>query len=389
MTNFLFAKIKFGFVDGSIKKLESISKDYMAWMRYDAMVKGWLTTAMEKEIRTSVKYANTAAEIWKDLKERFGKESAPRAYELKQILNVTQQDRVTVSAYFMKLRRIWDEINTVLPTSRCTCNGCKCEVGKKLVELKQKERLYEFLLGLDSDFIVIRAQILAMKPTPSLSNSYHMMAKDEHQRNVTVRKKTTIKMAALQLIGYPNWWPGKAKKENFKPNAAFFDLVSSPIPGLTNEQYGMFLKLSGDCKKQNQEQQTPQANMAEVLGNVTTNENETPIAVANGIDVPVKGNGEVFLKGGIKINGVLFIPNFKCNLLSVRRLIRDLYCAITFFPDFFLMHGLRTRSLIGADNCINGLCRMGVLRRERKAMAVTSNMWHKRLGHSSNVKLSH
>ncbi|GKA95037.1 putative RNA-directed DNA polymerase [Tanacetum coccineum] len=330
----------------------------MAWMRCDAMVKGWLTTAMEKEIRASVKYANTAA--WKDLKERFGKESAPRAYELKQILNVTRQDGVTVSAYFTKLRRIWDEINTVLPTPRCTCNGCKCEVGKKLVELKEKERLYKFLLGLDSDFDVIRTQILAMKPTPSLSNSYHMVGEDEHQRNVTIGKKTTTEMAALQvnrkenqpqkkswqknekggsasktenctncgkdghsregcfeLIGYPDWWPRKARKENFKPKAAVADPVSSPIHGLTNEQYGMFLKFFGDCKKQNQEQQTPQANMActfddkgywgamdsgatdhmiyqkEVLGNVTTNENETPITVANEIDVPVKGNGDI------------------------------------------------------------------------------------------------
>ncbi|GKA49709.1 putative RNA-directed DNA polymerase [Tanacetum coccineum] len=252
-----------------------------------------------------------------------------------------------------------------------------------------------------------------------------MVGEDEHQRNVTIGKKTTTEMAALQvnrkenqpqkkswqknekggsasktenctncgkdghsregcfeLIGYPDWWPRKARKENFKPKAAVADPVSSPIHGLTNEQYGMFLKFFGDCKKQNQEQQTPQANMActfddkgywgamdsgatdhmiyqkEVLGNVTTNENETPITVANEIDVPVKGNGEVFLKGGIKING-----------LSVRRLTRDLYCAITFFPDFFVMQGLRTRSLIGAGNCINGLYRMGVLRRERKAMA--------------------
>nr|GFA28308.1 hypothetical protein [Tanacetum cinerariifolium] len=250
----------------------------MAWMRCDAMVKGWLATAMEKEIRASVKYANTAAEIWKGLKERFGKESVPRAYELKQVLNVTQQDRVTVSAYFTKLRRIWDEINTVLPTPRCTCNGCRCEVGKKLVELKEKERLYEFLLGLDSDFTVIRTQILTMKPTPNLSNSYHMVAEDEHQRNVTIKNEkggSTSKTenctncgkdghsreGCFELIGYPDWWPGKEKKENFKLKAAFADPVSSPILGLTNKQYGMFLKFFGDCKKQNQEQQTSQANM--------------------------------------------------------------------------------------------------------------------------------
>nr|GEV20163.1 putative Gag-polypeptide of LTR copia-type [Tanacetum cinerariifolium] len=60
-------------------------------MRCDAMIKGWLTRAMEKEIRNSVKYAKTAAEIWNDLKEMFGKESAPKAYELKQSLATTRQ----------------------------------------------------------------------------------------------------------------------------------------------------------------------------------------------------------------------------------------------------------------------------------------------------------
>lgn len=83
MANFLFAKNKMGFVDETIPKPEKTSEDYMSWMRCDAMIIGWLTTAMDKNIRSSVRYANTSTEIWKDLKERFGKGSAPRAYELK------------------------------------------------------------------------------------------------------------------------------------------------------------------------------------------------------------------------------------------------------------------------------------------------------------------
>ncbi|XP_071705311.1 uncharacterized protein [Rutidosis leptorrhynchoides] len=89
MMNFLFAKNKVGFVNGSLKKPNEDSEEYMSWMRCDAMVKEWLTTAMEKDIRSSVKYANSAYEIWNDLKERFAKESAPRAYELKQTLSTT------------------------------------------------------------------------------------------------------------------------------------------------------------------------------------------------------------------------------------------------------------------------------------------------------------
>ncbi|KAJ0593270.1 putative retrotransposon Copia-like protein [Helianthus annuus] len=308
MTNFLFAKNKIGFVDGTIPKPEQADETYMALMRCDAMVKGWLTTAMDKDIRASVKYANTAAEIWKDLKERFGKESAPRAYELKQMLNVTKQDGATVSAYYTRLRRIWDEITTVLATPYCTCNGCKCEVGKKLAKLKEKEQLYEFLLGLDDEFAVIRTQILAMQPMPTLSNVYHIVAEDEQQRNVATKKKTTIEAVAFQTsqgnrkeghvqkkpwqkneksgslnkaehcthrgrdghnregcfkrIEYPEWWPGKAKKDGFKPQAALAETTTSPIQGLTNEQYGMFLKLLGDNKDRLKEESSPQANMA-------------------------------------------------------------------------------------------------------------------------------
>ncbi|XP_076960326.1 uncharacterized protein LOC143636678 [Bidens hawaiensis] len=110
MMNFLLAKNKVGLIDGSIQKPSPTSTDCMPWIRADAMVKGWLTTAMDKDIRNNVKYANTASEIWVDLKERFGKESAPRAYELKQNLTATRQNGASVSVYLTKLRNIWDEI---------------------------------------------------------------------------------------------------------------------------------------------------------------------------------------------------------------------------------------------------------------------------------------
>ncbi|XP_022039974.1 uncharacterized protein LOC110942505 [Helianthus annuus] len=153
---------------------------------------------MEKEIRASVKYANTAAEIWKDLQERFGKESAPRSYEIRQSITMTRQEGSTVSAYFTKLRGLWDEIDTMLPAPRCECEGCKCDVGKRLVELKEKERLYEFLMELNADFTVIRTQILAMKPTPTLGIAYHLVAEDEQQRNITAGKKTVSESIAFQ-----------------------------------------------------------------------------------------------------------------------------------------------------------------------------------------------
>ena len=189
MTNFLFAKNKIQFVDGTIKKPKKSSKDYMPWMRVDAMIKGWLSTAMEKNIRDSVKYAGMASEIWADLNERFGKESAPRAYELKQKIASTRQNGASVSMYFTQLRSLWNESQSIHPLPHCSCNNCECDIGKKINEHQEKERLYEFLMGLDAEFTVIRTQILATKPIVSLYSAYHLVAEDERQRGISSERR--------------------------------------------------------------------------------------------------------------------------------------------------------------------------------------------------------
>nr|XP_043620345.1 uncharacterized protein LOC122592214 [Erigeron canadensis] len=202
MANFLFAKNKMGFVDETIPKPGKTSEDYMPWMRCDAMIIGWLTTAMDKNIRSSVRYANASSEIWKDLKERFSKGSAPRAYELKQSLSSSHQDGSSVSSYYTKLRSIWNEINSVLPTPQCTCGGCTCDIGKRLMEFKDKERLYEFFMGLDPDFSTIRTHVLSMKTTPTLGEAYRLASEEEQQKLITLNKRAAVEPAAFKAQGY-------------------------------------------------------------------------------------------------------------------------------------------------------------------------------------------
>lgn len=119
MDNFLFAKNKFEFVDGTIVKPEKGVDNYMMWMRCDAMIKGWLTAVMEKNICDSVRNANTTSEIWQNLLERFGKESTPRDYELKQKITATRQDGTSVSTYYTNLRSLWDETLSIQPLTHC------------------------------------------------------------------------------------------------------------------------------------------------------------------------------------------------------------------------------------------------------------------------------
>lgn len=116
-------------------------------------------SAMEKEIKSSVKYAISAQDIWLDLKERFGKENAPRAYELRRTITTIRQENMTVSAYYSKLRGVWDEIQSISPTPTCTCSGCTCGIAKEITTMRDKERLYDFLMGLNEEYSTVRTQI--------------------------------------------------------------------------------------------------------------------------------------------------------------------------------------------------------------------------------------
>lgn len=58
MNAFLFAKNHAGFIDGTINQLNDRSPELNAWQQSDAIINGWLTTPMEKEIHNSVKYAH-------------------------------------------------------------------------------------------------------------------------------------------------------------------------------------------------------------------------------------------------------------------------------------------------------------------------------------------
>ncbi|KAJ0808457.1 putative RNA-directed DNA polymerase [Helianthus annuus] len=304
-------------------------------------------------------------------------------------------------------------------------------------------------MGLDGEYSVIRTQILATKPVPSLGIAYHLVAEDEQQRTIAEGKKPTNETMAFQattkrsepsnrngqkegkgnahcdhcgrdghtrdgyfkLVGYPEWWNPKNKREKTKSRAACAETEPDLIASLTKEQYEQFQKHFDAENKSAQGEPPRTVNMAgkprhddnwvvdsgcteqityrtDALENRTVCRNESPVTIPNGENISVEGKGSHTLPNGTRIRDVLHVPKFTFNHLSVCKLTKDLNCAVTFFPRFFVMQGLRSRKLIGAGRCINGLYQMGMLGSKRRAMMVTGELWHKRLGHASDKKLS-
>nr|KAJ0222865.1 hypothetical protein LSAT_V11C200070810 [Lactuca sativa] len=71
----------------------------------------------------------------------------------------------------------------------------------------------------------------------------------------------------------------------------------------------------------------------------TGSSKEIPVTIPNGENVPVEGRMNHILVNRTKVQDILHVPKYNCNLLYVSKILKDLKCSVTFFPDFFVMQG--------------------------------------------------
>ncbi|GKD12981.1 hypothetical protein Tco_1197388, partial [Tanacetum coccineum] len=145
---------------------------------------------------------------------------------------------------------------------------------------------------------------------------------------------------------YPDWWPGKGKQDKAKLSAACVEVSISTILEILPKQRS----LAGNIDKEGKwifDSGTTEhiTHNDSLLKNKRKRGYEQPVTIPNGEAVPVEGRGECALPSGAIIKDVLRVPKFKCNLLSVSRLSKELQCAVTFFLEFCIMQDLYSRTL--------------------------------------------
>jgi hypothetical protein len=197
----------------------------------------------------------------------------------------------------------------------------------------------------------------------------------EQQRGETSKFKCSYcdkpghsKDKCFKLVGYPSGWQNRAKISNFMRQNKNFkrepEHVSSnnAIAGssqptgkgfnLTKEQYEQLMSLLPSTNQ----------NIANFVSKVThssvttdwildsgaskhltcdalvISDTKTPshylyVKLPNGTFVSVHSVSQTQLSN-MTLNHVLYIPSFKCNLLSINRLTKTLQCLVIFFPSF-------------------------------------------------------
>ena len=101
---------------------------------------------MSKSLYAGV-FATSTQGVWSDLKERFDRLDGSRTFSLHKEIATMQQGTDFVSIYFRKLKELWDEYETLMPSP-----GCDYERSSGVVEHLNRQKLYQFLMGLNESF---------------------------------------------------------------------------------------------------------------------------------------------------------------------------------------------------------------------------------------------
>ncbi|KAJ1384615.1 Zinc finger, CCHC-type [Sesbania bispinosa] len=187
------AKKKIGFIEGKIPKPTKDALEFDDWLAMNAMLVGWIFNTIDPSLRSSISYWESVKELWDDLKERFSV-------------------------------------------------GNDCGAAQDLKQEREKEKVYQFLMGLDDVvFGTVRSNILSMSPLPNINKVHAMVAteethkslartRDERADTVSFAAQTTPHTksrqtrggdrgtctvcgkhgheahACFEIVGYPDWW---------------------------------------------------------------------------------------------------------------------------------------------------------------------------------------
>jgi len=103
------SKNKLMFVDETLIKPDISTSEGHAWERCNSMVIAWLHNVIAKSLHGSVAYAETAEELWSNLKDRYSQRNDIRIHQLKREITLANQ-----------AMKSYGRVMALLPSCKCT-----------------------------------------------------------------------------------------------------------------------------------------------------------------------------------------------------------------------------------------------------------------------------
>ncbi|XP_057986592.1 uncharacterized protein LOC131171148 [Hevea brasiliensis] len=179
MTHALIAKKKLGFIDGSIKMPSSTEQptEFEKWNQCNSMILSWISHSVEPDIASGLMNAETAKQVWDDLRDQFSQKNAAAIFQIQKAIATITQGTMSVAAYYIKIKALWDELE--IHRTPVTCNRTNDHQTER-----EEDKLMQFLMGLNDPYKIVRSNILLMKPLPNVRQAYSMIIQEKTQQQI-------------------------------------------------------------------------------------------------------------------------------------------------------------------------------------------------------------
>lgn len=126
------------YLTGRVKKPSTDDPLFDKWYQENDLVMSWLCSSMTPHIRRTVRFLDTAVDIWSKLKKTYGQtRNVARIFRLKQEIHNLRQEELSVPTYYATLQGLWEELD------HHQSHEWKCETDRSLhmTTLRKKESL--------------------------------------------------------------------------------------------------------------------------------------------------------------------------------------------------------------------------------------------------------
>ncbi|KAJ1409194.1 Zinc finger, CCHC-type [Sesbania bispinosa] len=322
-----------------------------------------------------------------------------------------QEPDVSVTEFYTKFKTLVDELNEQQPLPECTYGA-----SKEMNQREEDQRVHLFLGSLDNErFAHVKANILNTDPLPSLRCTFNHILREEarftaeKERNSKTESGSAfysfstnkqkrrdgpkprcdhcgkvghVKSKCFELVGYPPNWNTRRpqrgpNRTGGQPTAHLAQVNESHEKADNAEEIIMGRALCGTYVKRNTEQHETIAGndktiedqqwvldsgashhmtpLFSLLKGVRNLEKPFYITVPTGNTVLVEKMGFIDLNRDIKLNNVLFVPDFSCNLISIHQLTNDLSCTVTYHANYCVIQDQTTKRMIGSGDLHDGV----------------------------------
>ncbi|CAL4899678.1 unnamed protein product [Urochloa decumbens] len=156
-------------------------KEVQAWHLADDRVMAIICMSTDLSIRSSLEDHKTAKEMWDYLQGRYQQSSSALRYSLRQNLHHLQQQDMSIEEYYIAFNKTSSQIDSMIPKPPSLCTTCPtCNPAWAARDKHdQQDTMFDFVMGLRSDFEPIRVQLLGRPTLPTLSETLSALMAEE------------------------------------------------------------------------------------------------------------------------------------------------------------------------------------------------------------------